>query len=1037
MLNTQYINLNMIPSGVMPVLYCSQYDVGRPLGFVVNNGSEVVNLDQYMVAIEGTRSDGIGIVADVNTDGNIGVFLTTATMTNKSDFYGMQLVIRSTDTHRVASIPFMMHVRTAALDENSSVIEEDKSLFQQYTETVMIALAEIRSDVESEATARSNADSALLEKINIEAADRAAEDNALNDRINNIIAPGGAPSAAEVTDARLGADGVLYDTLGEAIRTQFDDVYKNLAYTVNLESDISGLLVVDGGIGGTVPTSLTAKLEPQQTGSGAPSADNIRPFVQFTSLGMLHAGESGGGGSGNPPTMPFWGGTQNCITGEWTLYQYNSNYDGIGDMTDVRWWSDRDVYVPGTNPSVGAYVVYEPTTPMRTSGQPWGAEAMYSGINQYLMTAYDSVTQTRVPFTLNIETDVANVGAVVNKNDQAIETLQSDMDQTNQALTLLRNEYDITASTVTVHTTLIENNTEDIEENTADIAENAQEISLVKSHLGAVEIVDTASGAIASFADGADGVPVRNLTVALEPTQNLHGMPYPYPAGTTANLIPDGTDTANGYVSGAYLSDTGAVVSNDGFYVSEYFPVTGGETYTWSRNEGNPNAPSICFYDVNKTFISGVNAGAALPKTIVAPANAAYARTSQTPQSSGLVLQLEQGSTATTAMYYSNICPVVGHTKVTVMRTGKNLMEVSEATLAKPSNYSGMWTGTTVAGEGAITVTRNLSQGGMGGIVVPFLKAGTYTLFAKAPVTTGQKRIMYGWWADGVFSGQASTNVNPDTVEIRRVITLSKDVTDFFVKMSAGSGNTPIVFSEIALYEGDLPYGTPYEPCNRQSVTIQLGDTIYYGSLDVTNGVLTVEYTKRSLADFSFTRMNGVFRANNNYTLAKNASDGWCNVYNTPGGSIISAPDLSIAFVSRYWDSNNRIAIKDNRFTTVDELRAFLTDVDAYVVTRFTEPTTVQLTAQQISTLLGLNNIWSDAGDVSVDYVADTKLYIEQLTEPDADMVADANITSGQYFMVGNALFLATANIESGGTITPGTNCTRTNLAAALNAINA
>jgi len=52
-------------------------------------------------------------------------------------------------------------------------------------------------------------------------------------------------------------------------------------------------------------------------------------------------------------------------------------------------------------------------------------------------------------------------------------------------------------------------------------------------------------------------------------------------------------------------------------------------------------------------------------------------------------------------------------------------------------------------------------------------------------------------------------------------------------------------------------------------------------------------------------------------------------------------------------------------------------------------------------------------------------------------MVADTNITSGRYFMVGDALYLATSDIESGGAITPGTNCTLTNLAEALNAINA
>lgn len=47
-------------------------------------------------------------------------------------------------------------------------------------------------------------------------------DTSLNNRIDNIIAGGTAPSAAEVTDARYGADGVTYASLGQAIRTQIN-----------------------------------------------------------------------------------------------------------------------------------------------------------------------------------------------------------------------------------------------------------------------------------------------------------------------------------------------------------------------------------------------------------------------------------------------------------------------------------------------------------------------------------------------------------------------------------------------------------------------------------------------------------------------------------------------------------------------------------------------------------------------------------------------------------------------------------------------
>ena len=74
--------------------------------------------------------------------------------------------------------------------------------------------------------------------------------------------------------------------------------------------------------------------------------------------------------------------------------------------------------------------------------------------------------------------------------------------------------------------------------------------------------------------------------------------------------------------------------------------------------------------------------------------------------------------------------------------------------------------------------------------------------------------------------------------------------------------------------------------------------------------------------------------------------------------------------------------------------------------------------------------------DISVSYRADPTLYIRQITGADADWIADANIPSGQYFTVGNALLIATASIASGDAIIPGTNCTQTDLAAALNALN-
>lgn len=54
-------------------------------------------------------------------------------------------------------------------------------------------------------------------------------------RIDNIIA-GPAPSAEEIVDARLGADGVTYPSLGDAIRDQFTDVKSALYYATGNEA---------------------------------------------------------------------------------------------------------------------------------------------------------------------------------------------------------------------------------------------------------------------------------------------------------------------------------------------------------------------------------------------------------------------------------------------------------------------------------------------------------------------------------------------------------------------------------------------------------------------------------------------------------------------------------------------------------------------------------------------------------------------------------------------------------------------------------
>ncbi len=269
MIATQYINLSMVPGGVLPVLYCSQYDVGRPLGVVVHDSAGAVDLDIYTCTIEATRSDDTAITVGVTTDYEIGVFKTIGTMTNVPDKYPAQLVLTDENGERVASIPFVICVVVAAMDENAEGIEEDASLYQQYTGTVQTIIAEIRSDLETkiaaeqaaraaavtaEATARANADSTLQSNIDAEASTRATADNTLQSNIDteastraaadttlqsqiNAIAslPSGSTTGdAELINIRVKASslgGGTASSAGEAVRSQVNSLYDMIGDT--------------------------------------------------------------------------------------------------------------------------------------------------------------------------------------------------------------------------------------------------------------------------------------------------------------------------------------------------------------------------------------------------------------------------------------------------------------------------------------------------------------------------------------------------------------------------------------------------------------------------------------------------------------------------------------------------------------------------------------------------------------------------------------------------------------------------------------
>ena len=85
-------------------------------------------------------------------------------------------------------------------------------------------------------------------------------------------------------------------------------------------------------------------------------------------------------------------------------------------------------------------------------------------------------------------------------------------------------------------------------------------------------------------------------------------------------------DTSKGYKNDYYLTSSGNNSSNSGYYISEYLEVRPSTEYYIAGIAGN--APSLCFYDINKNFIQGIAYSGEISLTVTTPSNAKYMRLS-------------------------------------------------------------------------------------------------------------------------------------------------------------------------------------------------------------------------------------------------------------------------------------------------------------------------------------------------------------------------------------------------------------------------
>lgn len=157
--------------------------------------------------------------------------------------------------------------------------------------------------------------------------------------------------------------------------------------------------------------------------------------------------------------------------------------------------------------------------------------------------------------------------------------------------------------------------------------------------------------------------------------------------------------------------------------------------------------------------------------------------------------------------------------------------------------------------------------------------------------------------------------------------------------------------------------------------------TVYHGSLNVTTGVLTVDWVIRDMSLFSDIRKDS--GTNEPYVHWFNIKH-WNTTYDRAPGNINLVCDC-LKTVSRATSdnemsgsiSNSDLYIYDSTISTVEEFKTkYAGHYIAYEV-KDQLKATYQLSAQEVLTLVGNTSIWANTGDVEASFVEKTQLYID------------------------------------------------------------
>lgn len=459
--------------------------------------------------------------------------------------------------------------------------------------------------------------------------------------------------------------------------------------------------------------------------------------------------------------------------------------------------------------------------------------------------------------------------------------------------------------------------------------------------------IKTVTGAIVTFTCKS-AKPIVNLTATLSPIQDLHGYDAPWPAGGGANKWDEEWEV------GGINSSTGANVNQSGTIRStNYIPVTPDTEYYFYVGKADIGAPIFLFYYASDKSYLGSSGEYKYVGAQTTPNNCYYVRF-QLRQGYGATylndVAINYPSSVTTYSPYSNLCPISGHTGVTVTRTGKNLCDISEFVRGTFDN----------SGNEATSTTRLRS---------PFIRVdGGETIVYNSNLVVHET---FYFDANKAFISKNAPGLSPYTKELPA----NAAYTRFSVRKS---DNSTVTLSDLT--QVLLAYGTDadFEPFNGNTYPITFPNTVYGGEGDVVSGEWSNGLAKITID--GNTASNGSAVAGSNWRRIYNRSDGLktagqtesllaenAKVDSSAYGSPASCTMLTICKGSQTTSYSLYVVIPN--CASNDDATAYLNQNPITLTYPLATPVPFTTTPAPITTLKGQNNVWvDDSGEIEVTY---------------------------------------------------------------------